>query len=53
MTKIRKNFRFEEETIQKIEMLKEHLSKQMHVKLTETSLLEMLVSERFETVTKD
>jgi len=53
MSKIRKNYRINEEVVQMMETLIPFISGEKNIKLNETMLLEMLVSERYERFLKE
>ena len=52
MVKVRKNFRFDSETLEMMDTLVVFLSSEKHIKLSHTTLIEMLVSERYEKLIK-
>lgn len=51
--KVRKNYRFSENTVGEMATLIAFLSAEKHIQLDETKLLEMLVSERYSKLLKD
>lgn len=53
MAKLRKSYRLSSEVVQMMETLIVYLSAEKNIKLNETTLLEMLVSERYEKLLKD
>lgn len=48
MTKIRKNYRLSSDVIEMMETLVVFLSSEKNIRLNETTLIELLVSERYE-----
>lgn len=53
MAKIRKTFRFDEETIDMLDSLIPFIAADLGIKLDRTKVLEKLVSERYERLLKD
>jgi hypothetical protein len=53
VVKIRKNYRLESDVVDMMQTLLSFVSAEKNIKLNETTLLELLVSERYEKLLKD